>query len=55
MDAFRKRIFIPRKRTAAVNHRVEDTHEKTCIPVEDILVHILARIQEERSPKDEPA
>lgn len=56
METSRRKIFIPRKRTAKPFCRTEYIPEKRQLPVEEILVRILARIHNERRPlTDEPA
>ena len=56
MDVMKKKIFIPRKRTTHVPCRIEDLDQRAQIPLEAVLIKVIARIYRERRPlTDEPA
>ena len=56
MDVMKRRILIPRKRTSPVPCRIEDLDQRTQIPLESVLIKVIARLYRERRPlSDEPA
>ena len=56
MDVMKRKIVIPRKRTSPVPFRIEALDQRAQIPLEEVLVKVMARLYRERRPlTDEPA
>ncbi len=55
MDVMKRRILIPRKRTSPVPFRVEDLDQRVQLPLEEVLVKVIARLYRKGRPSNEPA
>lgn len=55
MEVMKKKIFIPHKRTIPVSFRIEELDQRVQIPLEEVLVKVIARLYRKGRPSNEPA